>query len=54
VEVTGFPYKFDGTPLEMRNGPPVLGEHTAQVLRELGFSNGEIERETDRYQPPKS
>jgi crotonobetainyl-CoA:carnitine CoA-transferase CaiB-like acyl-CoA transferase len=29
------PMKFSATPLEFHHGPPVLGEHTEQVLREL-------------------
>ena len=29
------PVKFSATPVEYHRGPPVLGEHTAEVLREL-------------------
>jgi crotonobetainyl-CoA:carnitine CoA-transferase CaiB-like acyl-CoA transferase len=37
------PMKFSGTPLEFRSAPPVLGEHTDQVLREvLGRSEADI------------
>jgi formyl-CoA transferase len=43
VTVTGFPYAFRGTPLEMRYGPPVLGEHTREVLRDLGYDDGDID-----------
>ena len=33
----GFPVKFSGTPAQVRLPPPLLGEHTAAVLAELGF-----------------
>jgi crotonobetainyl-CoA:carnitine CoA-transferase CaiB-like acyl-CoA transferase len=37
------PMKFSATPLEFRSAPPVLGEHTDQVLREvLGRSDADI------------
>ena len=42
VEVTGFPYKFEPTPLEMESGPPLLGEHTRDVLLELVYDENEI------------
>ena len=37
----GFPVKFSGTPAQVRLPPPLLGEHTAAVLAELGFDAGQ-------------
>jgi len=35
VGFPGFPYKFSETPAELRRPPPLLGEHTEEVLVEL-------------------
>jgi formyl-CoA transferase len=35
VRLTGFPYKFSQTPAEIHRPPPLLGEHTDQVLTSL-------------------
>jgi crotonobetainyl-CoA:carnitine CoA-transferase CaiB-like acyl-CoA transferase len=43
VQVTGFPYHFDRTPLEVRYGPPVLGEHTREVLAAHGYDEEAID-----------
>jgi crotonobetainyl-CoA:carnitine CoA-transferase CaiB-like acyl-CoA transferase len=43
LRTTGFPYRLSATPPEVRRGPPLLGEHTAEVLKELGYSDSDIE-----------
>ena len=37
----GFAVKLSGTPQQVRRHPPLLGEHTAEVLAELGIDAGE-------------
>ena len=36
------PIKFSDTPIRYRLPPPLLGEHTAQILQELGYSRDEV------------
>jgi CoA:oxalate CoA-transferase len=38
VRMLGFPMKFTSTPCTVRRPAPALGEHSDEVLAELGFS----------------
>jgi formyl-CoA transferase len=43
VRTLGFPLKMHGSPLSVRRPPPLLGEHTAEILAEMEKSTGKRE-----------
>ena len=44
IKQLGFPFKFSQTPAEATLRPPQLGEHNAEVLKGLGYSDADIKR----------
>jgi len=45
MSVVGNPLNFSETPIEYKRGPPLLGQHTEEILREvLGLDETEIQR----------
>ena len=38
IKTPGFPYKFAKTPARIDRGAPLTGEHTSEILAELGFT----------------
>jgi formyl-CoA transferase/CoA:oxalate CoA-transferase len=43
MKFTGFPIKFSDTPAVFRRDPPAKGEHTEEILGELGIDAGDAE-----------
>ncbi len=44
VQTIGLPVKFSKTPGKVANPAPLFGQHTREVLAELGYSSEEIEK----------
>jgi crotonobetainyl-CoA:carnitine CoA-transferase CaiB-like acyl-CoA transferase len=44
IKVLGNPMKFFGTPVQFRRAPPLLGQHTREVLKEAGYTEAEVDQ----------
>jgi len=43
IKQLNIPFKLSGYALSMRRAPPLLGQHTDEVLRDLGFGSAQID-----------
>jgi len=46
-DLVGFPVKFEETPCQPNLPPPLVGEHTLEVLRQVGLTDDDIQRLSD-------
>lgn len=44
IKVLGSPFHFSETPVQYRYHPPAHGEHTVEILKELGYTQEEINK----------
>jgi crotonobetainyl-CoA:carnitine CoA-transferase CaiB-like acyl-CoA transferase len=44
IKQLGLPYRFDEYSFKIREAPPTLGQHTAEVLKGLGYTTNEIKK----------
>jgi crotonobetainyl-CoA:carnitine CoA-transferase CaiB-like acyl-CoA transferase len=42
IRQAGVPFHFSATPASIRTAPPLLGEHSAEILAELGYTPAEV------------
>ena len=42
IKVAGTPVKLSDTPGEVKSAPPVLGQHTQEILTQLGYSDKDV------------
>jgi len=47
LELVASPMKLSATPVQLRRPPPLLGQHTDEVLREVGLDDGDLKRLRD-------
>jgi crotonobetainyl-CoA:carnitine CoA-transferase CaiB-like acyl-CoA transferase len=44
VKTIGFPVKFSDTPASVRKAAPTLGQHSVEILKDLGYTDEEVDQ----------